>query len=120
MLVPLKPCTYPGCTKLVPRGRCESHKKQADKAYDKERESEPWRQWIHSTRYRVAISIYKAEHPLCERCLRENRLVPVYIVHHKVPHEGNWEKFWDQDNWESVCNKCHEKVHGPDRFRRKY
>lgn len=87
--------------------------------YDKERESEPWRQWIHSTRYRVAIGVYKSENPLCERCLKENRMVPVYIVHHKIPHEGNAELFWNRDNWESVCNPCHEKVHGPDRFKRR-
>jgi 5-methylcytosine-specific restriction protein A len=47
-------------------------------------------------------------------------VVPVYIVHHKKPHEGNWELFWSESNWESVCNDCHEKEHGPDRFKRRY
>jgi 5-methylcytosine-specific restriction enzyme A len=120
MLIPLKPCTYPGCNKLVSHGRCEAHIKQADKAYDKDRENEPWRQWIHSTRYRLAISIYKSEHPLCERCLKKGKVVPAYIVHHKKPHEGNWELFWDQSNWEGVCNPCHEEEHGSERFKRRY
>ena len=119
-MIPLKPCTYPGCNKLVKSGRCESHRRQADKKYDKERENEPWRQWIHSTRYRVAISIYKSEHPLCEACLRENKVTPVYIVHHKVPHEGRWELFWAESNWESTCMSHHEAVHGKDRFKRRY
>jgi len=121
MLTPLKPCTYHGCNKLVKSGRCESHKKQADKAYDRDRDSnEPWRQWIHSTRYRLAIGVYKSEHPLCEACLKENIVRPVYIVHHKIPHKGNWDLFWDQSNWQSVCLEHHEKVHGPDRFKRRY
>jgi 5-methylcytosine-specific restriction protein A len=120
MMIPLKPCSYPGCNKLVKSGRCESHRRQADKKYDKERENEPWRQWIHSTRYRVAISIYKSEHPLCERCEKVGKVVPVYIVHHKIQHKGNWELFWSRDNWESVCNDCHEAEHGKDRFKRRW
>jgi 5-methylcytosine-specific restriction protein A len=119
MLIPLKPCTYPGCNKLVPRGRCESHIKQADLKYEKERESEPWRKWIHSTRYRVAISIYKADNPLCERCLSEGKVEPVYIVHHREPHKGDWEKFWSESNWESICVKHHEAIHGPERWKKR-
>lgn len=119
-MIPSRPCTYPGCTNFAKHGRCEKHKKQADKLYDKFREDEPWRQWIHSVRYRVAISIYKAANPFCERCLMEGKEEPVYIVHHRVPHKGNWELFWSDSNWESICTKHHEGLHGPDRWKRKY
>jgi 5-methylcytosine-specific restriction protein A len=119
MLTPLKPCTYPGCNKLVKSGRCESHRKQADRKYEKDRESDPWRGWIHSARYRQAIAIYKADYPLCKRCLDAGRVTPVYIVHHIVEHKGDWDMFWDQSNWESICNKHHEAIHGPERWKKR-
>ena len=30
------------------------------------------------------------------------------IVDHKIPHRGNYELFWDSDNWQSLCKRCHD------------
>jgi 5-methylcytosine-specific restriction protein A len=116
LLIPLKPCTYPGCTKLVPRGRCESHKKQADKLYDKSRENDADRKFIHSDRWRMIRRIKLSNDPLCYYCEREGKVVPAVLVHHLDENELNNE----DDNLISCCRKCHEAIHGPNRFRRKY
>ena len=113
-----KPCTYPGCAHFATSGgRCEIHQREFKKKYDINRDStQEWRKWIHSTRYRKAIGEFKKSHPLCERCLKEGKITPVYIIHHKIPHEGDYERFWDVDNWESICTYHHELEHRDGRF----
>lgn len=52
---------------------------------------------------------------LCERCLAKGKVVPGYIVHHKVHltpeniHDPEVSLNWD--NLEYVCKKCHDKEH---------
>lgn len=46
--------------------------------------------------------------PLCERHLARGHLVPMTKVHHKIPHKGNRELFFDEGNLESLCDSCHE------------
>ena len=52
---------------------------------------------------------YAAEHPLCELCLKGDRLTPVEEVHHILPisHGGTH----DRSNLMSLCCSCHQKIH---------
>jgi 5-methylcytosine-specific restriction protein A len=29
------------------------------------------------------------------------------VVDHVVPHRGNYDLFWDEGNWQSLCEECH-------------
>ena len=51
---------------------------------------------------------YLREHPLCVYCLRDGHVTPATVVDHKVPHRGDRELFWNQDNWQSLCKLCHD------------
>ena len=61
---------------------------------------------------------------LCERCLKNNKIVPGYIVHHKIRLDGwnindpsitlNW------DNLEYLCIDCHNKEHFKDKAAPRY
>lgn len=59
---------------------------------------------------------------LCERCMREGRITPGAIVHHKIHLEPN--NINDPsislsfDNLELVCRDCHAKEH-PEIYQRK-
>ena len=64
----------------------------------------------NSARWRNARSNFLCHNPLCVSCMDVGRVTPAMVVHHKVPHDGDWEKFWDLDNWESLCYKCHNTV----------
>jgi len=50
--------------------------------------------------------------PLCVECLRQGKLTgntkdkPLH-VDHITPHRGDWAIFWDSDNWQTLCYKCH-------------
>lgn len=31
------------------------------------------------------------------------------VVDHIIPHRGNEELFWDEDNWQGLCKRCHDR-----------
>ena len=32
------------------------------------------------------------------------------VIDHKIPHKGDYDLFWNQDNWQSLCASCHSGV----------
>lgn len=46
--------------------------------------------------------------PLCRRCGLQGKAVPAEVVNHIVPHKGDYSKFVNPDNLESVCKPCHD------------
>ena len=52
---------------------------------------------------------YAAEHPLCEQCLKEGRVVPVDEVHHILPVSRGGTH--TRSNLMSLCRSCHNKIH---------
>ena len=68
-------------------------------------------------------TIYKRDHPFCERCLAKGLYVPADLVHHK--EYLNTEKSKDArialnfDNLESLCFECHNVEHHKGQFRKR-
>jgi hypothetical protein len=31
------------------------------------------------------------------------------VVDHIIPHRGDMELFWDESNWQSMCEPCHNR-----------
>ena len=56
--------------------------------------------------------MYLAAHPLCEKCLKEGRYTKATVVDHIKPHRGDPKLFWDPDNWQTLCKRCHDKKTG--------
>jgi 5-methylcytosine-specific restriction protein A len=48
------------------------------------------------------------EHPMCVECLRVGKLIPATVVDHIVPHKGNLDLFYDYDNLQPLCKRCHD------------
>lgn len=53
---------------------------------------------------------YLRKHPLCCCCEANGRIVPAVLVDHVEPHKGDKRKFWDRDNWQGLCARCHRVV----------
>jgi len=69
------------------------------------------KRWYDSPRWRKARLWFLSENPLCAICDRSGLIVPATIVDHIIPHEGNYDKFWDsENNWQGVCATCHSGV----------
>ena len=47
------------------------------------------------------------KHPLCADHLKRGAYVQATVVDHIVPHKGDNGLFWDTDNWQSLCEDCH-------------
>jgi 5-methylcytosine-specific restriction protein A len=62
----------------------------------------------YGPRWRRARAAYLARHPLCVPCESAGRLVAATVVDHVVPHRGDDRLFWDEDNWQGLCKRCHD------------
>lgn len=102
-----------GSVRLCPE--CEVYAEADKREYDQKRDESVDRKFIHSTAWRKERLAYLNEHPLCERCLLEGKEVPAVLVHHRDENELNRAV----ENKEALCNSCHEKIHGPSRFKKK-
>lgn len=90
------------------------HEKQRVREYDRQRDQDPGRQFLHSAAWRKERELYLAEHPLCERCLEKGRIVPSWGVHHRDRNQLNRA----EENKEALCFMCHEEEHKDERWGR--
>jgi len=56
-----------------------------------------------------------SESPMCEKCGR----VAATEVHHIVAHRGDWDKFVDYANLQSLCASCHAQETQRENFGKK-
>ncbi len=103
-----RPCKEPGCGRLTRSGaRCDEHAKQQSRRYDQQRESSTQRGY--GAAWQRARLGYLRKHPLCVFCRARGLLVAATVVDHIVPHGGDWDRFWDSTNWQSLCKPCHDR-----------
>lgn len=101
-----RPCRQPGCPELTDDGWCERHKKQYNKQRDEYRKSS--RERGYTSRWEKARLTFLRSNPLCVECEKEGRLTPATVVDHIHDHKGNQELFWDVNNWQPLCKRCHD------------
>ena len=97
-----RPCNKIGCPNLTRTSYCDEHNRR--RAVD-DRPSPSLRGYNY--RWQKARKSFIADNPLCIMCLDSNELKPAYAVDHIVPHKGNYNLFWDPDNWQSLCQSHH-------------
>jgi 5-methylcytosine-specific restriction protein A len=106
---PKRPCRYPGCPGFCEPGQvyCKTH---LEFSSDRIRGGADARGY--DSRWRAARKLYLHRHPLCAVCRAEGRLTPATVVDHIIPHRGDKDLFWDQNNWQPLCKACHDKKTG--------
>ena len=105
----MRECSAPGCHVLLKAaGRCEVHAnaklaevRRADKARGSANDRGYTSQWSKARKG------YLAKHPLCVRCESSGIIQSANVVDHVQPHKGDVSLFWNVDNWQSLCYKCH-------------
>lgn len=98
-----KPCSVMGCANLTHDRFCEEHQSHADKYRPNSY------QRGYNNRWRKAREAYLVSHPLCEHCKQAGIITLATVVDHGTPHKGDEELFWDMDNWQSLCESCHNR-----------
>ena len=105
---PKKPCAYPGCPNLTEKKYCKEHERLENKRYD-QYQRDPAHKKRYGRTWQKIRARYVKQHPFCEMCLKEGKIVPVEQVHHKIPlAEGGTH---DMDNLISLCQSCHSRIH---------
>lgn len=99
---PRKPCKHPGCPELTEEKYCDRHQK----SYGCERRSAASRGY--NSRWRTVSKMYLKSNPLCVNCLKDNKFVKAAVVDHIIPHRGDEALFWDENNWQALCKRCHD------------
>lgn len=104
---PKHPCNYPGCGTLTHAARCERHRRQEQKEYDRRRGYPAARGY--SSEWRITSRAYLARNPLCVECMKQRRVVAATVTDHIIPHRGDPALFWDPINWQALCKSCHDR-----------
>jgi 5-methylcytosine-specific restriction protein A len=74
----------------------------------------------YTRRWSRAAKAFRLQYPLCgmrpehtppvmSMCFLEHRTTPATLVDHVVPHRGDDALFWDEANWQSMCDPCHSR-----------
>ena len=105
---PAHPCHWPGCGKLTHDRFCEEHTQQYNRDYERYDRSPETRRRYGRAWKRIRDK-YVSEHPYCEECFKEGRLVPTEEVHHIKPlAEGGDHR---RENLIALCKSCHARIH---------
>ena len=105
---PKRPCSHPGCPRLTDGRFCEEHAKAEAQRYEKYDRDPAVRRRYGRAWKRIRDS-YVQQHPLCERCQEQGKLIPTEEVHHKVPlSEGGTHA---RSNLIALCKSCHAQIH---------
>jgi 5-methylcytosine-specific restriction protein A len=98
--LPLRPCTHVGCSKLVPRGRCQEHQRQVvplperGRPYDDRRGSSTQRGYGYAWQQRRQAWLKRF--PCCVVCGK-----PAKIVDHRIPKSQGGAD--DETNYQGLC-----------------
>lgn len=108
-------CKAPGCCRLVDMDShelyCTEHKtleaRDREARFRKPYENAQhgrWDEMYNSPKWKTIRKNKLESEPFCEIC---GALATE--VHHRVPHNGDWDLFLDPANLMSICHECHLK-----------
>ena len=66
----------------------------------------------YDARWQRARKIFLSRYPLCAECQKNGILTPATVVDHIIPHRGDRNLFWDENNWQPLCKSCHDRKTG--------
>lgn len=89
------------CGKAV-SGRCDCTPRQ------KEVKRETRTERGYDNRWLRASKTFLSTRPLCSECRWFYRITPAEVTDHKRPHRKDWGLFWDTENWQPLCKRCHD------------
>jgi 5-methylcytosine-specific restriction protein A len=84
-------------------------RQEQNRDYDRRRRTQnPWRSWYNKPVWKRRRADQLARQPLCERCMRNGMTIEADVVHHVMPHHGDWHLFVSGE-LESLCKRCHDR-----------
>lgn len=102
-----RPCKVSSCKDFAANGGyCDQHQ---DRIRKKDRERGTAHQRGYDAEWERERTKYLEEHPLCVDHKRRGFIEVATVVDHIIPHKGDKVLFWDKNNWQSLCESCHNR-----------
>lgn len=102
-----RPCKVSSCKDFAANGGyCDQHQ---DRIRKKDRERGTAHQRGYDAEWERERTKYLEEHPLCVDHKRRGFIEVATVVDHIIPHKGDKALFWDKNNWQSLCESCHNR-----------
>lgn len=107
-MYPYKPrpgCKYSYCPNKAEKGSsyCSLHK---PKLKDNRPSSTAWGYNYH---WQEVRKMFLNKNSLCSECLKKGIITLATVVDHIEPYRGDYDKFWDENNLQSLCEICHKR-----------
>jgi 5-methylcytosine-specific restriction protein A len=109
--MPLKKlCAHPGCSALANPSvsrYCDAHRADEKQKHEWIRkESAEWRHLYRTARWRKYSSCFLLDHPIC---MASDCGALSDVCDHIEPHRGDEVLFWDPNNHQALCKRCHDR-----------
>lgn len=102
---PIRPCKHPGCPKLTREGWCDKHRPKYQR-----RASAEYHGWYSLPIWTKDLRPDQLlREPFCRECAKKGTRVYATVADHVEPFRGDWAKFIDPDNHQSLCERCHNR-----------
>jgi 5-methylcytosine-specific restriction protein A len=119
--LPKKECYLPQCRKeaIGKTPYCKDHQHLSGSGFGKGRYVRDDR--YNDIRWRKLSMHVRRLNPICEACKKSGRVSAAEVTDHIVPWKsGKTEAerndlFWDRDNLQALCNKCHNSKSAKER-----
>jgi len=64
---------------------------------------------MYNRRWIKQRELFIQSNPLCIACENVGRVRPAAEVDHIIAHKGDEVLFWDVNNWQALCKRCHSR-----------
>lgn len=103
---PLRPCRHPGCSALTRESYCPKHKPKPAAR----RTSAEYHSWYSLSVWTDDLRPGQLlQEPWCRECAKRGIRTRATVVDHVEPHRGDWARFIDRTNLQSLCKRCHDR-----------
>ena len=103
---PLRPSRRPGGSALTRERYCPKHKPKPAAR----RESAEYHAWYSLPIWTDDLRPTQLlQEPWCRECAKRGIRTRATVVDHVEPHRGDWAKFTDKTNLQSLCKSCHDR-----------
>ena len=65
---------------------------------------------LYGARWAKRRAAFLQDNPFCVFCRERERTELATVVDHIIPHRGDMELFWDEENWQPLCGTCHNST----------
>jgi len=110
---PSSPCRRPGCPRYAEKGGfCLEHKRAEWAHYDRHERNKEHAAMYQSKAWVKGRAWFLRQRPFCEceQCKASGIQRPANVVHHIIPHKGDWALFLDMENWLPMSKLCHDRL----------